>query len=371
MKLTNDAIRKAQPGDVLRDDTVRGLHMRVFAGGKAYYLYYRTMDGKERRPKLGAHPGLTLADARTAAKALLGEVAAGKDPSGYRKALRDAPTVKDLCKQYMTDRGERRASSKERQRMIDKYIVPKIGALRVHEVDYQAIAALHSGMADAPYQANRVVSLLSTMFNYAQTLQWRPPASNPCKGVERYPERKRRRYMTGEEAVAMGELLKKYEASHPRAVLFIYLLVYTGARPDEVARFEWPMLQGNKIVLEEHKTAERTGARTVYLPPQVTNLIKGLKREGTIVGIKSPKHLWDKLRIEAGCPDLRLYDLRHSFASAALAAGYTLSQIGELLGHSSTQTTQRYAHLIDEAAHAAVSATADYLDGMMRPKARA
>ena len=112
----------------------------------------------------------------------------------------------------------------------------------------------------------------------------------------------------------------------------------------------------------------KTGSRPVYLPPQVMSLLAQLPTpNGTLTGLKSPKHLWDCIREEAGCPDLRLYDLRHTFASAALRAGYSLEQIGELLGHKNTQTTKRYTHLQDEAAQEAVASTALMLEGMMAP----
>lgn len=370
MKLNNENIRRAQVGDVLRDDTVAGLHLRVLGKRSSYYLYYRTRDGKERRPKLGDHPAMSLAKARTAAKKILGDVAAGSDPAGEWRAARQERSVKDLCERYMEDRGSRRKSKKEKQRMIDKYVLPAMGAMRVPEVGYEHIAAVHTSMGATPYQANRVLALLSTLFNYAEVLTWRAQNSNPCRGVERYRERKRKRYMQGDEAVKIAGLLEKYKAKYPRAVLFIYLLILTGARPDEVARFAANQRQGDKILLDDHKTDGHGEPRAVHLPPQAVSLLDALAnpKDGTLVGVKSPKHLWVKLRVEAGCPDLRLYDLRHTFASAALAAGYTLNQIGELLGHSSTQTTKRYTHLIDEMAAAAASNTADYLTAMMQPK---
>jgi integrase len=169
------------------------------------------------------------------------------------------------------------------------------------------------------------------------------------------------------EAPKIGALLSSWEARRPESVAFIYLLVLSGARPEEIARArpEWvrSLPIGGRLDLPDSKT----GAKPVYLPPQVMDLLARLPKGDTLTGIRSPKALWEIIRVEAGCPDLRLYDLRHTFASAALQAGYTLEQIGELLGHKNTQTTKRYAHLIDGHAQRAAADTANVLEGMMRP----
>jgi len=150
-------------------------------------------------------------------------------------------------------------------------------------------------------------------------------------------------------------------------VAFIYLLILSGARKGEIAaaRPEW--LDGDVLRLPDSKTGEKP----VYLPPAAMAVIARLPRtrSGTLTGILDPKKFWEGIRTRAGCPDLRMHDLRHTFASAAISAGLTLAQIGELLGHSSTQTTQRYAHLIEEAAHTAAAQTADVMVARMQGKA--
>src|SRR6185312_8944359 len=130
----------------------------------------------------------------------------------------------------------------------------------------------------------------------------------------------------------------------------------------EIWEARWDWLDGNVLRLPDSKT----GAKPVYLPPEAMDVIDALPRtSGTITGIGPPYKLWYKVRKAAGCPDLRLHDLRHSFASAGLAQGLSLAQIGELLGHASTQTTMRYAHLVEDAAHAAAAKTAGYVSANM------
>ena len=376
MRLTEANIKKAPVGTILREDASRypGLHLRVGKKAKAFYLYFRTRDGQERRPRLGVYgPAYTLAHAREDAAAMLRRVYAGEDPVAIRKAAVSAPTVKDLAKLYQEEHMPHKKSRDEDERLLVKVVEPELGALQVHSVEFRHIHGLHKQLASTPVQANRVVALLSKMFNLAELWNYRPNGSNPCRHVKRYKERKRKRYVRPDEAVKVADLLRAFEHSRPEAVLFLYLLIYTGARPAEVRSFRPDQLIGTeKIVLDDHKTAEVTGEpRTIYLPPQVQHLLgKVLKlKHETIVGIKSPKALWDFIRREAGCPDLRMYDLRHSFASAALAAGYTLNQIGELLGHTNVQTTARYAHLVEDMARAAAIDTAQAIERGMSTSA--
>lgn len=178
--------------------------------------------------------------------------------------------------------------------------------------------------------------------------------------------------MRGHEAPAISALLQKYESKYPQSVLFLYLLMLTGARPDEIARATWTMIDGNQLVLHEHKTDDTGEPRVIFLPERVVELLKLARRVAdtdTITGIKSPRALWRKIRTEAGCPDLRMYDLRRTFASAALRAGYTLDQIGELLGHTSGTTSKRYAWMMEEIREEAAGKTAKVIEGMMEPKA--
>lgn len=368
--LTNRLIATARPGQTLWDENCKGLHLRITTNRKSFYVYFRTKTGKERRPKLGDYPTISLDQARKIARELIVQSSMGRDPMAERQAVRKAPTVSDMAARYLDEYAEQHKKSRsvaEDTRQIKRYIAPKLGHLKVQEVEEQHVSDLHAGMKSAPIQANRVLSLLSRMFNLAEKWRLRPPNSNPCRWQKRYTERKRQRYMSGSEAPKIGALLASWEVRRPESVLFVYILILSGARPEEIARArpEWvkPLQIGGVLNLPDSKT----GARRVYLPPQVMALLEKLPADrGTLTGIQSPKALWDIIRVEAGCPDLRLYDLRHTFASAALRAGYTLEQIGELLGHANTQTTKRYAHLIDEHAQRATADTANLLEGMMK-----
>jgi integrase len=365
MELSERNIKAAMPGDVLRDATIKGLHLRVTASGKSFLLYYRTKAGQERRPKLGEYGSITLAQARKVAQELLTEVAAGRDPSQARADARAEPTVTDLWSEYWKRHASRIKSGSTYARQWRIHVEPRFGRMKAREVTYAMIADMHEAMVETPAEANRVLAFLSGMFNFGRRpLKW--VSENPVEGVKRYPEVKRRRYMKGEEAARIAEVLDASAKDSPESVAFLYLLILTGARRGEIANAKWEWLRGNVIHLPDSKTGEKQ----VYLPPAALDVLDRLPRtSGTITGILTPQKLWERVRREAGCPDLRMHDLRHSFASAALSAGLSLSQIGELLGHASTQTTKRYAHLVDEVATAAATATADQILGQIK-KAR-
>lgn len=363
MVLNNSTIKTIKPGMTLNDSKCRGLQLRAFNNRTSFYLYYRTRDGKERRPKLGDYPTLKLSQAREIARDMLVLVAQGKDPMGDLKSARQAPTMEDLCEKYMSEYAPRKKSAITDQININSHILPTLGKMRVNDIDIPDIEKLHKSMANHPYSANRVRSLLSKMFNLAEKWKFRERNTNPCFQITRYPEPKRKRYMSSEEAQKIAQGLIKYKFTNPEAVAFIYLLIFTGARKSEIANARWEWLNGNKINLPDSKTGEKT----IHLPQQAMEILNQLPRnDETITGIKDPTRIWRKIRSEAGCPDLRLHDLRHSFASAGIAAGLTLSQVGELLGHSDTRTTSRYAHLMDDIASNAANETANILENLLQ-----
>lgn len=386
MELNEANIKKAQAGDVLRDAKISGLHLRVFPSGRrSFYLYFRTKAGVERKPKLGDYGTITLAQARAIAGEFWTEIGAGRDPSQARRDAKAESTLEGLWQEYWKRHGSKKKTSTEDKRMWEKFFrapPPEPGEPEADQAPFNSVALaklshltftkmddLHKAITEAsgPIQANRVLALLSTMFNFGiKPLEW--VAKNPTEGVKRNKETKRKRYMNGEEAAAIAAVLhqKAQDKHNTGSVAFLYLLILTGARKGEIAKARWTQLHGNKLILDEHKTDQSGEARVIHLPPAAMDLLDRLPRtSGTITGVQSPAKLWQAVREEAKCPDLRMHDLRHSFASAAISAGLSLAQIGELLGHANQSTTKRYSHLMDEAAAKAASSTAAQIAGVM------
>jgi len=234
----------------------------------------------------------------------------------------------------------------------------------VRDITDDDIENIHKSLAKTPYAANRTLSLLSKMFAMAEKWKMRPQNTNPVFGIDRFKEHKRRRFMDGAEAPLIAFELERRKKSTPGSVLFLYLLILTGARKSEIANATWDQIKGNRIFdLGENKTQDE---RSIYLPAPAMEIIEQLpKTSGTITGIKDPKKVWDSVRTAAGCPDLRMHDLRRTFASAALSSGFGLDQIGELLRHRNKSTTDGYSYMMEADFNDAAEATALRIQGMM------
>ena len=352
MPISAKEISQAKAGEIFRDDVVKGLQLRAYQSGKKAFHVYYSLCGIERRPKIGEYPVMQLHEARRIASEYRSMAAVGIDPA--TRNTRPVETVENLWLQYYRDRAAFKKSAKEDARIWNVYLKPFIGGNLVSDVTYADISRIHSQLSDTPYQANRVFALASTLFSFAvKPLRW--ITDNPCTGVRRFPEAKRRRYYTPHELRTVCRILDEEAEKNAGSVAFLYLLIFTGARKSEIATAKTEWLDGSVLRLPDSKTGEKE----IALPEQAISAIKKVSGGEYLVPVSDPKKLWDKVRTLAGCQDLRMHDLRHSFASMALASGVPLSQIGELLGHKNVQTTKRYAHLITEVAESAAAKTAN------------
>ena len=201
---------------------------------------------------------------------------------------------------------------------------------------------------------NRTIPILSVMMGYAEQLGLRPRGSNPCKGTPRFKRKLIDRFLSAREFNRLAASLRAFEESNPIAVQAIRLLIYTGARHGEVVGLRWEWVQPPRLMLPDSKT----GAKIIYLNRQAQAVLDAMptKAEAGLVfpSLRGDKPIalsipWLAIRQHAALPDVRLHDLRHSFASIAIADGISLVVIGKLLGHALAETTERYAHLADEA----------------------
>lgn len=240
----------------------------------------------------------------------------------------------------------------EYKRSVELFINPKIGSHRIIDVTRGDIVELHQSMKATPYQANRTLGVLSIMFTVAHTWGVRIDGVNPCWKVKRYKEEKRERYLTAEELARLGRVLRESNAER-EAVNCIQLLLLTGCRLSEIQKLKWAYVDLDAGVLRLPDS--KSGAKLVSIGQAAADVFKAIPRiEGNpyvITGQVKGQHLtdmqrpWRRLRKRAGLPDVRIHDLRHSFASDALQLGENLTMIGRLLGHTQVQTTARYAHL--------------------------
>ncbi len=355
-----DSLEKQASDYLAFDDEVPCFGVRVMTTGKKSYLVQYRSGGRTRRFTFGRCGTLTPDEARKTAKELLVEVGRGGNPSEERILARRSPTVAALCDRFMKEHAAQHckpSTQGEYQRSVDLFIKPRIGTHRVRDIVRSDISNLHAGLIETPYQANRTLGVLSKLFNLAEVWGLRPDGSNPCRHVPKYREHRRERFLLPAEITRLGEALDAIERDGTEtkaAILAIRLLVLTGCRLGEIQTLRWSYIRGDAAYLPDSKT----GAKKVHLGPEGLALLRRVERDlendFVIAGTKPKSHLtdlqhpWRRIRARAGLDDVRIHDLRHSFASQALAQGLGLQTIGRLLGHKSVQSTSRYAHLADD-----------------------
>jgi integrase len=383
-RLTDAIVKKlpapASGNRITYDTDVRGFGVRVTgAGARAFVLNYRTREGRERRYTIGAYPDWRTTAARDEAKRLKLEIRVnGADPVGALQAARGEPTVEDMVTRYIEEHlpKKRPNSQADDRSLISQWVMANgLRHAKVASVAADDIDALHRKVtrAGTPYRANRVVALLSKMFSLAVRWRWR--TDNPCRGVERNPENKRKRYLTSAEMVRLAEALAAHEDQ--TAANAIRLLLLTGARRGETLAAKWVDFDVEAGVwTKPGATTKQATEHRVPLSAPARQLLAGMPREGAYVfpGIGGVGHRfdlnrpWRTIRRAAGLHGVRLHDLRHTYASVLASRGVSLHTIGNLLGHTQAATTMRYAHLADDPLRAATETAGAIITGGVKAK---
>jgi integrase len=377
-----DAAKARKTDTYLWDRDLHGFGLKVTpAGRKVYLVQYRLggRKGRTRRVTIGQHGSpWTPTTARTEAKRLLGEVDAGRDPAAERDKAKADKSLGLVVDQFMAEHANKLkpATIEEYQRLVRLYVKPRLENRATGELKRLDIARLHHELSDKPYQANRVLAFLSVFFNWTEKHGLRPDGSNPCRHIDKYREGRRERFLSQAELGRLGDALRQAErdkACSPWVIAAIRLLTFTGTRRNEILTLRW------EHVSEEHECLmlpdSKTGRKAIHLNAPALALLQTIPRvEGNpyvICGEKAGRHLvnlekpWRRIRKAAKLDDVRLHDLRHSFASVAASGGQSLVVIGKMLGHSKATTTARYAHLADDPVKAASDAVGRHIAAAM------
>ncbi len=364
MKLTKRSVDLLTPQLTDKDyydDALKSFGIRVRISGRKSYFVMSRFKGRMRRITIGQHGPLTTEDARKQAKSILHDLTSGKDPTEDKTKARHSGTVRKLCERFLIEyvpQHLKKSTALEYRRSIDLFILPKLGKLIVKDVSRQDIIALHHEMRKTPYQANRTLGVLSILFSQAEAWDLREEFSNPCRGIKKFKEEKRERFLSQAELQRLGKALSMENPLAPSAVACIKLLILTGCRLGEIQQLKWAHVDLDRqlLLLPDSKT----GKKTVYLGTSAVQLLQSLPRQlhnpFVIKGYRQGQYLtdiqkpWRRIRKAANLEDVRIHDLRHTYASIAVANGENLPMIGKLLGHSQPQTTARYAHLANDQA---------------------
>lgn len=357
-RITKHAVDRLTTDTMIRDTDLTGFGVRCQKGAPIYFLQKR-IGQKVRWITIGRHGSPWTAEtARKEAYRLLGQIAGGAPPHTRRQELEGKPTLRDAAQHFMAEHGTqlKYQSRIKYQFLLDRYILETLGDRLLETINRADIMRLHARMASKPPLANYAVSVLSKLMSWAEEQGIRPLQSNPCFRIKKFRENSRQRFLTQDEYARLGIVLQRValiDQENFYIVAAIQLLALTGARLNEILSLRWQHvdLQRQMLLLPDSKT----GQKVIRLNPQAADLLQRLpridnnphvivgRRPGAcLVNLQKP---WRRIRQEACLDDVRLHDLRHSYASVAAAQKGSLPMIGRLLGHNHTRTTARYAHL--------------------------
>jgi len=370
------------------DADLTGFRVGVTPAGTKVFAVRVRRGGRSNRQDtsitIGQFGVVTVEEARAQARTHLSRAQLGADVAGERREVHSALTVKDLSERFLADREGRikHATLKEYRRLMKVEIVPRFGSKVARDLQTRDVARWHSSRSDAPIVANRALRLVRTMFRWAEDRGEVPLGSMPTRGIGMYPERAKERYLSPDEVERLGKALRtaetvglppdpkraeyaekrakkkqpfKVNPFNPHAVAAIRFLLLSGWREQEVLTLRWECIDEERgaAMLENTKT----GRSWRPLGKHALEVLDDLPRTGTPwvfpgQSAKSPlieiKHVWHAVRSAAKLDDVRLHDLRHTFASNAVSGGLSLPMTSALLGHRDSKSTTRYAHLADD-----------------------
>lgn len=379
-KISPTSVRQLEPGDELRDAELKGFGARRQLSAITYFVHTR-IRGRLRRLTIGRHGSpWTPETARREASRLLLSIRTGQDPASERDQERARLMFDQVADRFLDVHGAKLKprTREEYARLIRIQLKPAFRNRGLDDIDVAAVEKAHAAWSETPRAGNHALAVLSKLLSWAEEHRYRTAGENPCFKIERYRENKRERYLTADELVELGAALDAAEAAgeNPFIIALVRLLVLTGARLSELLTLKWAYVDEQRRMLRLPDS--KTGAKTIILSEPallVLNAIPRLagnpyvlpgRREGE--HLVSVKRTWQQIRKTAGLEDVRLHDLRHSFASVAIDAGGSLPVIGRLLGHSQPATTARYAHVAPSPARELADAVGARISAAWLPK---
>ena len=383
-KRTVDGLSGGGKDVIFWDPELTGFGVRVYPNGTKVYLMQSRGPGGSKRVTLGRHGVISADQARRRAAVVVARIKAGEEPAPTPAMHPDAgPTVAELAERYLREHVAVRCkpnTAKGYRNAIGRHLLPVLGKVPVATLGREHVAEVHYRLRKTPAAANEALTALSRMLNRGEAWGLVPAGGNPCRFVSRYRTRRPERFLTEEEFRRLGGALDalQIEGRLPaHAAAALRLLMLTGCRAGEITALEWEdvHLEAAELRLRDSKT----GPRVVPLSPAAVRVLEGLPRaagnQWVIAGRKPGTrlsrvtHYWYRVRERAGIEDVRIHDLRHSFASRALALGESLSMIGKLLGHSKIHTTARYAHLARDSVKESAARVAASIGAELRAEA--
>jgi integrase len=380
-RITKSVVDGMRPGELVWDTKLIGFGVR-FQRRDKIFVYKCRIGNRQRWFAIGKYgQPWTVAEAENRVKVIQGDIANDLDPAAIRDERAKNPTIRQAAAIFLETiiSKRRKATQVIYNDFFERLIYPKLGDVKVAEIKFSDMTLLHYGLRSTPVTANRVIAALSTLFSWCERTGLRPKHSNPVHGVERFEERSRERFLSPRELARLGIAIARAERNSTESVFAlaaIQLLMLTGCRRNEILELQWKDVQFERAMLFLPET--KTGARPVYLSAPALSVLAALpkvsKNPYVIVGHKDGQHLvnlrkvWIRTCKVARLRDVRLHDLRHSFASVGVSGGASLAIVGKLLGHTKSSTTEKYSHLAADPVRAVNEAMGQQIAAMLSGK---
>ena len=367
-----------KPDEIIWDTKLVGFGVRYKRRDKVF-VYKCRIGNRQRWFAIGKYgQPWTVAEAENRVKIIQGDIAKDLDPAAIRDERVSNPTLRHAGEIFLETVVSKRRKGTQilYHDFMNRLIYPKLGHVKVAQIKFSDIAILHYGLRNTPITANRVIASLSALFSWCEKCGLRSRHSNPVQGVERFPEKSKERFLSSRELGRLGIALARAERNNTESIFVlaaIRLLIFTGCRRNEILELQWKDIIFERAMLLLPET--KTGARPVYLSAPALSVLAGLpkvsKNPFVIVGDKEGQRLvnlrkpWLRICKVARLRDVRIHDLRHSFASVGVNGGASLPIIGKLLGHAKSSTTEKYSHLAADPVRAVNEAMGSQIAAML------
>ena len=361
-----DALRPRRKVRDIRDAELKGYGVRVMPSGARRYFIHSQHRGKRVWKIIGDAAAIAEPEARARARSMLAALRDGREPA----AADPGGALFETVAEEVFDRYGRRWKPRTmdvNRNYLRRQILPFFAGRPIGEITRKDVRAWFRGLHATPAAANRSAPILSVIMQRAEVWGYRPENSNPCAGIRRYRQGRSERFLTPEEYRRLAAVLDRHEAVRPLHAAALRLLLLTGCRKSEILTLQWRSYREGRLYLPDSKV----GPRTVWMCEAARDVLDSLPRSSgwvfPVAGLHTPwqwlDHFWRDVREEAGLQDVRLHDIRHSYASIALLGGESVRTVGRLLGHEKASTTLKYAHLSDATVQEAFETLSPVLSG--------
>ena len=362
-----DALKPSRSAYDVRDRELTGFGVRVLPSGARRYFIHSQHRGRRVWKLVGQAEALNVDEARNQARAMLAAIRNASDDEAAAPSAIPFETVADeVFRRYV--RNWKPSTLKVNRNYYSNHILPWFEGRPIADISAHDVRRWFASLHNTPVSADRSAPILSVILRQAEVYGYRAEGTNPCAGIKRYRRQGRQRFMSTAEIGRLGEVLARHEVDQPKATAIIRLLLLTGCRKGEIVALKWRFYREGKLFLPDSKT----GPRTVWLSSAARAILDGLHRKSAWVFPSTRTNrsmttvtvdqLWYRVRAEAELHEVRVHDLRHTYASIAMAQGETVMTIGRLLGHRDPETTLKYTHLSD----AMVREATDAVDAVLR-----